>query len=187
MVTFSSRPELACDFTTALDEIPPKLIYTVPEKTTALLDAIYLGLSKMREARNQRKALLIISDGGDNSSRYSEHEVKSLVKEADTLIYAIGIYSRNLRTLEERLGPLLLNQITEATGGRTFNLENVNDLPDVAGKIGLELRNQYVLGYRPDTHANDGKWHKIKVKLLPPNGLPPLQVYAKKGYYGASP
>jgi len=187
MITFSSRPVLSCDFTASLEEIQGKLIYTVPNKSTALLDAIYLGLNKMRQARHSRKALLIISDGGDNSSRYTEGEVKSLVKEADTLIYAIGIYGHFLPTLEERYGPVLLREITEATGGRAFNVDNPNDLPDVAAKIGLELRNQYVLGYRPAGPVNDGKWHKIKVKLLPPKGLPPLQVYAKKGYYAPSP
>ena len=187
MITFSSHPELTCDFTDDLDEIPGQLIYTAPRKTTALLDAIYLGLSKMRQARHSRKALLIISDGGDNSSRYTQSEVKSLVKESDTLIYAIGIFSRYMPTLEERYGPALLSEIAEATGGRSFTLQDANDLPDVAAKIGLELRNQYLLGYRPSSPALDGKWRKIKVKVLPPRGLPPLQVYAKKGYYAASP
>ena len=187
MVTFSSRPELTCDFTDNLDEIPGQLIYTAPRKTTALLDAIYVGLSKMRQARHSRKALLIISDGGDNSSRYTQSEVKSLVKEADTLIYAIGIFSRYRPTVEERYGPTLLSEIAEATGGRSFSVESPDDLPDVAAKIGLELRNQYLLGYRPSSPALDGKWRKIKVKVLPPRGLPPLQVYAKKGYYAASP
>ncbi len=187
MITFSSRPELTCDFTDDLDGISGQLIYTAPRKTTALLDAIYLGLSKMRQARYSRKALLIISDGGDNSSRYTQREVKSLVKESDTLIYAIGVFSRFLPTVEERWGPMLLSEVAEASGGRSFSAESSNDLPDIAAKIGLELRNQYLLGYRPSSAALNGKWRKIKVKVLPPKGLPPLQVYAKKGYYSASP
>ena len=174
-------------FTDKLDEVSGQLIYTAPRKTTALLDSIYLGLSKMREAHHSRKALLIISDGGDNSSRYTQNEVKSLVKEADTLIYAIGIFSRYLPTVEERFGPTLLSEIAEATGGRSFSVESSDDLPDVAAKIGLELRNQYLIGYRPTSPALDGKWRKIRVKVLPPKGLPPLQVYAKKGYYASSP
>ncbi|MBV9087112.1 MAG: hypothetical protein JOY79_06485 [Acidobacteriaceae bacterium] len=72
------------------------------------------------------------------------------------------------------------------TGGRTFTINNPNELADVATKIGIELRNQYVLGYRPKNPAKDGRWHKIKVKLLPPKGLPPLTVYAKTGYYAPS-
>jgi Ca-activated chloride channel homolog len=77
----------------------------------------------------------------------------------------------------------LLNEISELTGGRSFTVDNPKDLPDIANRIGVELRNQYVLGYRPQTSTHDGKWHKIKVKLLPPKGLPPLYTRAKKGYY----
>ena len=160
--------------------------YTVPKGRTALLDAIYLGISKMRQAKYPKKALLIISDGGDNHSRYTEGEIKNLVKEADVLIYAIGIYDHYFPTEEERLGPQLLGEVTELTGGRAFTIDNPNDLADVATKIGIELRNQYVLGYRPKNPVRDGKWRKIKVKLNPPKGLPPLKVYAKTGYYAPS-
>jgi Ca-activated chloride channel family protein len=148
-----------------------------------LLDAIYLGVSKMRQAKYTKKSLLIISDGGDNHSRYTEGEIKSLVKEADVLVYAIGIYDKYFPTSEERLGPALLSDVAELTGGRSFTIDNPNDLADVATKIGIELRNQYVLGYRPKNPGHDGKWRKIKVKLIPPKGLPPLRVYAKTGYY----
>jgi len=105
------------------------------------------------------------------------------VKEADVMVYAIGIYDRFFASTEERLGPELLSEITELTGGRAFTIDNPNDLGDVATKIGVELRNQYVLGYRPTRNTRDGKWRKIKVKLLPPKGLPPLRVYARTGYY----
>jgi Ca-activated chloride channel homolog len=183
MISFSDEPELIADFTNSVDEIQNKLIYAVPRKRTALLDAIYMGVSKMREARYPKKALLIISDGGDNHSRYTENEIKSMVKEADVMIYAIGIYDRYASAIEERLGPQLLSDICEISGGRAFTIDNPNDLADVATKIGIELRNQYVLGYRPNKILHDGKWRKIKVKLLPPKGLPPLKVYARTGYY----
>ncbi|HET7440974.1 MAG TPA: VWA domain-containing protein [Terriglobales bacterium] len=183
MIAFADKPEEVSDFTSSVEDIQGKLVYTVPKGRTALLDAIYLGISKMRSAKYTKKALLIISDGGDNHSRYTEGEIKSLVKEADVLIYAIGIYDHYFPTEEERLGPALLSEITELTGGRAFTIDNPNDLADVATKIGIELRNQYVLGYRPKNIARDGKWHKIKVKLIPPKGLPPLRVYAKTGYY----
>ena len=183
MVTFSDEPEVVNDFTSSVDDIQGKLVYTVPRRRTALLDAIYMGVSKMREAKYAKKALLIISDGGDNHSRYTENEIKALVKEADVMVYAIGIYDRYFQTQEERLGPELLGEITELTGGRAFTVENPNDLGDVASKIGVELRNQYVLGYRPSKGVRDGKWRKIKVKLQPPKGLPPLRVYARTGYY----
>jgi Ca-activated chloride channel homolog len=183
MITFSDEPEEVTDFTSSVDEIQNKLVFAVPRRRTALLDAIYMGVSKMRQAKYPKKALLIISDGGDNHSRYTENEIRSVVKEADVMIYAIGIYDRYASAQEERLGPQLLSDITELSGGRAFTIDNPNDLGDVATKIGVELRNQYVLGYHPAKVVRDGKWRKIKVKLLPPKGLPPLRVYARTGYY----
>jgi Ca-activated chloride channel homolog len=183
MITFSDEPEEVSDFTSSVDEIQNKLVFAVPRRRTALLDAIYMGVSKMRHAKYPKKALLIISDGGDNHSRYTENEIRSVVKEADVMIYAIGIYDRYASAMEERLGPQLLSDITELSGGRAFTIDNPNDLADVATKIGVELRNQYVLGYKPAKVVRDGKWRKIKVKLLPPKGLPPLRVYARTGYY----
>ena len=183
MITFNDEPDEITDFTSSVDDIQNRLVFAIPRRRTALLDAIYMGVSKMRQAKYAKKALLIISDGGDNHSRYTENEIKSLVKEADVMIYAIGIYDRYASAIEERLGPQLLADITELTGGRAFTIDNPNDLGDVATKIGVELRNQYVLGYRPAKVVRDGKWRKIKVKLLPPKGLPPLRVYARMGYY----
>jgi len=186
LITFADRPEEISDFTQSIDDLQGKLVFTIPKGRTALLDAIYLGISKMRQAKYPKRSLLIISDGGDNHSRYTEGEIKSLVKEADVMIYSIGIYDRYMATPEEQLGPALLSDISELSGGRSFTIDNPNDLADVATKIGIELRNQYVLGYRPKTPAHDGKWHKIKVKLLPPKGLPPLHVYSKTGYYAST-
>jgi Ca-activated chloride channel family protein len=183
MVTFADQPELFVDFTQNIDEIQNKLAFIVPQGRTALLDAICLGLNKMRHAKHQKRALLILSDGGDNHSRYTEKEIRGQVKESDVQIYAIGIFDLTPKTLEERQGPFLLNEITDLTGGRAFTIDNPNELADVATKIGIELRNQYVLAYRPTNAVRDGKWRKIKVKLLPPKGLPPLHVYAKTGYY----
>ncbi len=186
LITFSDKPELLSDFTQSVEDIQAKLVYAVPKGRTALLDAIYLGMNRMQKAKYQRKALLIISDGGDNHSRYTEGEIRSMVREADVQIYGIGLFDRDFKTAEEREGPALLSDITEVTGGRTFTIDNPNELADVATKIGIELRNQYVLGYRPTNPARDGKWRKIKVKLIPPKGLPPLHVYAKTGYYAPS-
>jgi Ca-activated chloride channel homolog len=183
LITFSEKPEVLADFTTSVEDIQSKLVYAEPKGRTALLDAIYLGMARMRKAKHEKKALLIISDGGDNHSRYTEGEIKSMVREADVQIYAIGLYDRDFKTAEEREGPQLLTDISDVTGGRTFAIGSPNELADVATKIGIELRNQYVLGYRPSNPSRDGKWRKIKVKLNPPKGLPPLHVYAKTGYY----
>ena len=185
-VSFNERAELASTFTNSIDDLQSRMMLTAPRGQTALLDAICLGLSQMRVARNPRRALLIISDGGDNHSRYNESDVKRLVREGDTQLYAIGVFDPlqyRSRTPEELYGPTLLSEITEMTGGRLFAVENPNELPDTAAKIGMELRNQYILGYRPSNKAHDARWRKIKIKLRPPKGLPPLKVYSKTGYY----
>ena len=189
LVSFNERAELTSSFTNSVEDLQSSLMLTSAKGRTALLDAIYLGLSQMRGAHNAKRALLILSDGGDNHSRYNESDIKRLVREADTQIYAIGIFDplgyRN-RTPEELNGPSLLTEITEMTGGRVFSVEKLEDLPDIASKIGMELRNQYVLGYRPSNKAHDARWRKIKIKLRAPRGLPPLNVYAKTGYYAPS-
>jgi Ca-activated chloride channel family protein len=183
LIAFSDLPEEISDFTTSVEDVQSRLLHTFPKGRTALIDAIYMGITKMRQARYSRKALLIISDGGDNHSRYTEGEIKSLVKESDVMLYGVGIYDRNFSTPEERLGPWLLTDITEITGGRAFTIDNPNSLPAVARAIGVQLRNQYVIGYRPTQTKRNGKWHKIKVKLTALKGLPPLHVRAKTGYY----
>ena len=145
-----------------------------------------MGLHEMKKAKNPRKAIIVISDGGDNNSRYTRTEVKNLVKEADVQIYAMGIYesgSARGRTSEEMEGPALMSELAEQTGGRQYEVDNLNELPDVAAKIGVELRNQYVLGYSPQNEARDGKYRKVLVKIIQPRGLPPLRAYWRQGYY----
>jgi Ca-activated chloride channel family protein len=185
LVGFNEHSELLSPFTESVEDLQSRMLLASAKGRTALLDAIYQGLSEMRGARNGKRALLIISDGGDNSSRYNEKDIKRLVREADTQLYSVGIFDPldRLGTPEERYGPSLLNEITELTGGRAFTVENLNDLPDIAAKIGIELRNQYILGYHPSNKAHDARWRKIKIKLRSPKGLPPLSVYAKTGYY----
>jgi Ca-activated chloride channel family protein len=186
LVSFNDRAELTSGFTSSVEELQNRMMFTASRGRTALLDAVYLGLSQMRGAHNAKRALLIISDGGDNHSRYSENDIRNFLKEADCQLYAIGIYddiNRRSGTPEELNGPSLLSEMTEMTGGRTFPVGNIGELPDIAAKIGMELRNQYVLGYKPSNATHNGTWRKIKVKLRPPRGLPPLSVYAKTGYY----
>jgi len=184
LVNFNDRAQLVSQFTVSVDDLQNRLMYEGAHGLTALYDGVYLGLSQMRGAHNTKKALLIISDGGDNHSRYSETEVRKFVREADVQIYAIGLFEPDGGpTPEERQGPGLLADLTAMTGGRAFAVQNLSQLPDVASKISMELRNQYVLGYRPSNRDHDGKWRKIKVKLRPPKGLPPLNVAAKTGYF----
>lgn len=184
LVDFNDRAQLVSPFTGSVDDIQSRLMYVGARGMTALYDGVYLGLSQMRGAHNRRKALLIISDGGDNHSRYGENDVRNFVQESDVQIYAIGLYEADGGpTPEERNGPSLLNELTHLTGGRTYTVRSPSELPDIATKISQTLRNQYVIGYRPSDEAHDGKWRKIKVTVRPPKGVPPLTVYAKTGYY----
>ena len=183
VIGFNDRPELIEDFTSSVEDIQARLATVRSGHRTALLDAIYYGVQKMRDARHERKALLVVSDGGDNRSRFTEGEVRAEVREADVEIYSIGIFDPYAPTPEERTGPQLLEDVSEVTGGRLFKVDDIDELGDIAEKISTELRNQYVIGYRPQDLSRDGKWRKVKVKLVPPQGLPPLTVHARTGYY----
>ena len=183
VIGFNDRPELIEDFTSSVEDIQARLATVHAGHRTALLDAIYYGISKMKDAHHERKALLVVSDGGDNRSRYTEGEVRAAVREADVEIYSIGIFDPYAATPEERTGPQLLDDVSAATGGRLFRVDDVDEMSDIAEKISTELRNQYVIGYKPKDLSRDGKWRKVKVKVNPPPGLPPLTVYARTGYY----
>lgn len=186
LVGFNDRVYLEHDFTSQVDDINKKVIFDKAKGQTALLDAIYFGIEKVAHGHYPRRALLIISDGGDNHSRYNEKDVKEYVKESDAQLFAIGIYNPFADAPEEKRGPALLTELAEITGGRTYTLNSVSDLEDIVTKIAIELRNEYVLGYISSNEQRDGRWRKIKVKLNPPRGLPPLNVNAKAGYYAPS-
>jgi Ca-activated chloride channel homolog len=185
LITFSDNPSLATDFTSRSEQIADDLLTVHSKGRTSLLDAIYMALGKMRNARYARKALLILSDGGDNHSRYTEHDVNSAIKESDVTVYAVGTYEDYVGTREEMLGPELLDSIAEQSGGHSFTLTNFNDVPEITRAIGRQLRHQYMLAYTPQTAPHDGKWHKINVKVRPPKQLRHyfLHVEARPGYY----
>ncbi len=186
LVQFNDRPELVVPFTHNTEEIQNRMTFTQAKGRTALLDGIYQAMTHMKKAKNPRKAILILSDGGDNSSRYTESEIRNLIREADVQIYAIGIFESlgaRGRTAEELAGPGLLTEVSEQTGGRHFPVENINDLPDIAAKIGVELRNQYLLGYSPTNQERDGKYRKVNVKLVQPKGMPALKPSWRQGYH----
>ncbi len=182
LVNFAATAELAVPFTTDASEIQTRVMNASSKGKTALLDAVYLALHCMKSAKNPRRALLVISDGGDNDSRYSEREIRGMVQETDVWIYAIGIYARGLQTFpeEERGGPKLLTDIAEQSGGRHFAVHSANELPDTAAKIGLELRNQYILAYSPANPEADGKYRRVQVKLA---GRRDLHLSWRPGYY----
>lgn len=180
-IAFSDRPRVLADSTQSIDELEGQLLSTQPGGPTAMLDAVYLAVSKLRSARYKRKAILIISDGGDNASRYKLREIKSLVQESDVQIYAVGLFETFFfNTIEERLGKVWLGEITDATGGRTITVDNRGKVPEAAATISRAMRNQYVLGYRPTT-TTGVKWRKIKVRLNSA-AEPSLRAYYKQGY-----
>jgi VWFA-related protein len=190
LVEFNDQPKMVVPLTRDVQEIQNQLTWAQSKGRTALLDAIFLAMNEMKKTKKTRKALLIISDGGDNSSRYTESEVRNLVRENDVLIYAIGVYEfagGRMRTPEEAGGPGLLTDLSEQTGGRHLPAD-ANELPDIAAKIGVELRNRYVLGYTPANQIRDGRYHTLQVKVIPPKGLgvPTLRPFFRHGYYAPS-
>lgn len=180
LVEFDNSPRLEVKLTKDTGQIENQLTFSQSKGSTALLDAIYLALHEMKRSKKNKKALLIISDGGDNHSRYTATEVRNLVRESDVLIYSIGVFGGG-STAEEAGGPGLLANISEQTGGRMFEANPV-ELPDIAQKIGVELRNRYVIGYSPQRQPNDGKYHRIRVVIVPPRGLRQLRAHWRTGY-----
>lgn len=177
LVTFNQKTTLVQSFTHQSSSIQNQISFSNPGGRTALYDAVYLGLEQVRGGKNEKKALILITDGEDNSSRYTSSEVREFAKESDVQIYAIGE--------EGKLGygRSEIQNIVGLTGGRAFFPNNFNELDYYIDLIHAELRNQYVLGYTPKNKAHDGKWRKLKVKLEAPEGLPKLIVHAKEGYY----
>jgi len=186
LVEFGDSARLSVSFTVKPDEIQNALKNIRPGGLTAMIDAIHAGLQEMKNAKNPRKAIVIVSDGGDNHSHYTASEIESLVRAADVQVYAMGVFDP-LASLglspEEISGPRLLSEIATQTGGRAFSAALSSDLPAVAARIAVELRNQYILAYYPKNQARDGKYRKVEVKLSPPTGLTPLKAHWRLGYY----
>jgi VWFA-related protein len=186
LITFSDRAELSAGFTHDPKVIDDKLSSVESAGLTALLDAVHLGLNELKSAKNPRKALLILSDGGDNNSGYSAADIKEVVRQADVQIYCMGVFEPDLfagLSAAEVSGPGLLAEISEQTGGRVFPARSSSALPGIARRIGIELRNEYILAYRPSNSARDGKYRKVAVKLQSPEGLPGLKARWRTGYY----
>jgi Ca-activated chloride channel homolog len=187
LVEFADLAKVSIGFTGHTEEIQSALKNAQAGGLTAMLDAIDTGLREMKKAKNSRKAIVVVSDGGDNRSHYTAAQIESLVREADVQIYAMGVFEPVFSlglTPEEISGPRLLSEIAAQTGGRAFAAAVPGDMPSVATRIAVELRNQYVLGYYPRNKARDGKYRKVEVKLSPPPGLGSLlKVHWRLGYY----
>jgi Ca-activated chloride channel family protein len=181
LVEFSDTPHLEVPLTRNTGEIENQLTFSRSKGATALLDAVMLALHEMKKSKLDKKALLIISDGGDNHSRYTTAEVQEIVRESDVLIYSVGIFGGG-STPEENGGPGLLTHISEQTGGRMYPA-SASELPDIARAIGIDLRNRYILGYSPKDQPRDGRYHRVDVRVVPPRGLPKLSAHWRTGYY----
>jgi VWFA-related protein len=176
LIEFAGSPQLVVPLgLNNTGDIQNKVAFSKPQGSTAMFDAIYLALHEVRKSKKQKKAVLLITDGDDNHSRYTEAEVKNVIAESDVLIYSIGV---GAGWQFERL----LARMAEQTGGRYF-AAGMGELPDIADKVAIDLRNRYLLGYVPTNSARDGRYHKVEVKVVPPVGLPPLKAQWRQGYY----
>jgi len=185
LIDFADRPGLLSSFTSNIEALQGILASLETGGRTSMLDAIYLGLNEMKRAHSNRKALVVISDGVDNNSRYSERDIERAVRESDTQIYAIGILEPTMfRWLPgEKSGPALLSRLANLTGGNMFPASSASQLPAIAKEISLELRNQYTIAYKPSNLIRDGSWRHISMEVVLPNSQSRLRVYNRAGYY----
>jgi Ca-activated chloride channel homolog len=184
LIAFNTRAQLLLDRTRDGEAVLNKLTLVQPKANTALYDACYLGIERVTRGSHQKKALLIISDGQDNSSRYNFGEVKRLMKEADVTVYSVGILDGgDAGSALGMQGQAFLDELSGVTGGKSFYPQTNIEMDEIFERIALELRHQYSIGYTPKDFALDGKWRKVKVKVKPPRGLPRLNVRGREGYY----
>jgi Ca-activated chloride channel family protein len=186
LIEFSDRPKLSVPFTSDPNEVYDRIAHTKPFGRTSLLDAIHMAMGEMKHARNTRKALIIVSDGGDNRSRHTAREIKSAMLESDLQVYAMGIFDPEdapKHSVEEQNGPKLLEELADNSGGREYPVTRLDDLPAIAARIGDQLRNQYLLGYTPINSERDGKYRIISLKVSAQAVSPDLRVYYRHGYY----
>ena len=189
VISVSDKPTLIADASQSTNTILARLATVEPKGMTSLYDSIYLGVNKLRSSRYKRRAMVIVSDGGDNHSRYTLKEIKSVLAESDILTYSIGIFDDIpiplFKSIEERWGRKWLDEVTRVSGGRNISADDRRQIPQIAGLISREMRSQYVLGYRPTDSHKDGKWRKISVKLV--ENPFQMHVHFKEGYLAPGP
>jgi Ca-activated chloride channel homolog len=184
LIAFNQRAQLLLDKTRDGNAVLDKLTFVQTRNNTALYDACYLGVEKVQRGAHPKRALLLISDGQDNNSRYTFSELRRLLKESDVVLYGVGILSGGDANSQMGMeGQGILDELASVSGGKAFFPRSNAEMDDIFEQIALELRHQYSIGYKPVNFSNDGRWHKIKVKVTPPRGLPHLFVRAKEGYY----
>lgn len=185
LIEFNDRAKLVLPFTPDSGEVCAQIARSKPSGRTSLIDAIYLAVAQMKHARYPRRALVIVSDGGDNWSRHSVREMKDALIESGVQVYAMGIFDPDYdhnHPVEERDGPELLDEITALSGGRDFRIDSADDLPSISERLGRQLHSQYLLGYYSTDPTRDGRYRKVQVKLTLPNASD-LRTTYRRGYY----
>jgi Ca-activated chloride channel homolog len=185
LVEFNERAKLAVPFTPDSATISDRIARTKPFGRTSLFDSIDVALKHMKKARHTRKAIVIVSDGGDNWSWHTARQIRSELLESDVQLYAMGIFDSELAKspAENRRGPAVLDELATESGGRHYRVDNLNDLPAISAKIGTDLRNEYLLGYYASGDSRDGKYHRVRVNVTPPDGMPALRANYRTGYF----
>ena len=201
VVVVNDKPRVAAEFSDPVASITEAADAVQAAGKTALWDGVYLGLEQMQHSSRQKKAMIVISDGGDNHSRYTETELKRIVEELDVRLYAIvlgtaypppprarpvGVFDPHAREFEQQTGAAHLDELSVATGGRLFAVSNPAEIAHAAAQISREIESEYVLGYYAGPDVHNGKWHKLKVRLSRKSSGSTLRVYAKQGYYAAA-
>ena len=182
LIEFNDRPFVVQDFTSDITDFQNRIALASSSGSTALYDAVYLGIEKLRHAHNRRKALLLVTDGEDNHSHYTFADVKQLAKESDVQLFAIGIAGLPITTATKgnKSGRAVLQELVELTGGEVFFTTDVRKLDDICSKISDSLRNEYLLGYASTNTTKDGKWRRLHLKV---NNMSRIRVHARSGYY----
>jgi len=175
IIAFNDRVKLVQDFTTSPSAIMSRVIFVKAKGSTALFDGVYLGIEKARQGRYRKRALLIISDGEENSSRYSQHDLRQMLKESDVAVYGVAISQ-----LYEEVGTLY--GLSNWSGGMTFAPSNEPETRDMYTRIALMLRHQYAIGFYPTDASSTADWHKVRIKVNAPKGLGRLSLSYRQGY-----
>jgi len=187
VVVVGDKPSIAFSFDDPIDALESRLSRISPDGETALWDSMFLSVEQLKKARYRRHAIVVVSDGGDNHSRYSESDLKSLLEEAGVQVYAVGMFDRFPRRNEERRGPRDLDELTRCSGGRLLSVHDEAELHGAVAQLNEELHNQYVLGYVSTNRSHDGRWRRLKVTVPPTSARERLQAFAKEGYYASTP
>jgi Ca-activated chloride channel family protein len=183
LVEFDTKPRLVIPLSSNTSQIGLEVMMTRSGGSTALIDGLFMGIHEIHKSKKTKKALVLISDGGENHSRYTASEIKNVVKESDVLIYTVAIGAGHDSDSISGMG--FMSGVAEMSGAHMFNASGV-ELADIAEKIGIELRNRYVIGYSPGNQKRDGRYHRIEVRVVPPRGLPKLRAHWRTGYYAPS-